>query len=122
MGEGLAARGDVVLVAMNYRLNAFGWLTLPELDTVDPRGVSSNRGLLDIQEALRWIQRNAAAFGGDPRRVTLLGQSSGGTAILGLLASSASRGLFSAAISLSASPNISIDLATAQAQFRPPVL
>jgi len=122
MGEGLAARGDVVLVAMNYRLNAFGWLTLPELDTIDPRGVSSNRGLLDIQEALRWVQSNVKAFGGDPHRVTLLGQSSGGTAILGLLASSVSRGLFSAAISLSASPNITVDIVSAQATFRTPVL
>jgi carboxylesterase type B len=120
--EGLAARGDIVLVAMNYRLTAFGWLSLPELDTGDPRGVSSNRGLLDIQEALRWVQRNVHSFGGDPKKVTLLGQSSGGTAILGLLASTKSNGLFSAAISLSASPNISVDLRSAQAVFRPPVL
>ena len=119
---GLAARGEVVLVAMNYRLAAFGWLSLPELDAQDPRGVSSNRGLLDVQAALGWVQRHAASFGGDPRRVTLLGQSSGGTAILGLLASRQSRGLFSAAISLSASPNITVDLRSAQALFRPPVL
>lgn len=120
--EGLAARGELVLVAMNYRLAAFGFLTLPELDAGDPRGVSANRGILDIQEALRWIQRNAAAFGGDAARTTLLGQSSGGTAILGLLASPASRGLFAGAISLSASPNLTIALDDAQVAFRPPVL
>eukprot|EP00927_Polykrikos_kofoidii_P043110 TRINITY_DN37178_c0_g1_i1.p1 TRINITY_DN37178_c0_g1~~TRINITY_DN37178_c0_g1_i1.p1 ORF type:complete len:598 (-),score=63.73 TRINITY_DN37178_c0_g1_i1:70-1863(-) len=120
--EGLAARGEIVLVAMNYRLTAFGWLTLPELDVLDPRGVSSNRGLMDIQEALRWIKRNVHTFGGDPGRVTLLGQSSGGTAILGLLASTQSRGLFAGAISLSASPNITVDLRSAQSSFRPPIL
>jgi para-nitrobenzyl esterase len=67
--------------------------------------------LLDIQLALRWVQQNGAKFGGDPRRVTLIGQSSGGTNILALLASPASNGLFAAAISLSASPNITIDQA-----------
>ena len=74
--ESLAARGEIILVAMNYRLAAFGWLSLPELDGLpgQSNGVSSNRGLLDIQESLRWVQRNVHSFGGDPGPVCLLGR------------------------------------------------
>eukprot|EP00041_Stephanoeca_diplocostata_P011726 m.193980 g.193980 ORF g.193980 m.193980 type:complete len:568 (+) comp18643_c0_seq2:61-1764(+) len=115
--ERLAALEEIVLVVPNYRLGAFGFLTLPDLDTLDPRNVSGNYGLLDQQLSLRWVQHNIAAFGGDASRVTLLGQSSGGTSILALLASPASRTLFHAAISLSASPNITIDRVSAQKTF-----
>ena len=73
--------------------------------------MSGNLGILDQQLALSWVANNAAAFGGDPSRVTLIGQSSGGTSILAHLAAPASRGLFHAAISLSASPNISLGAA-----------
>lgn len=114
----LAALADVVLVMPNYRVGAHGFLSLPELDRRDPRGVSGNYGLLDQQLALQWVQSNIRAFGGDPTLVTLLGQSSGGTSILGLLASPGSRGLFHAAISLSASPNVSVSRRDAQAVFR----
>ena len=120
--ENFAARDELVMIGITYRLNSFGWLTLPELDETDPRGVSSNRGMLDMLMALQWIQDNAPAFGGDPSRVTLLDQSSGATAILAMLASHRSAGLFSAAIALSGSPNITMDLKTAQGRFRPPVL
>jgi len=104
--------GKVLMVAMNYRLNIFGFLALRELSERDPRGVSGNYGIMDQQLALKWVQQNIHAFGGDPHRVTLLGQSSGGTNILALLASRSSIGLFHSAISLSGSPNITMDLRT----------
>ena len=86
---------------MSYRLNVLGFLALDELDSEDPRGVSGNYGILDQQAALKWAQDNAAAFGGDPNRVTVYGQSSGGTSIFALLSSPGSKGLFHAAIALS---------------------
>jgi len=113
----LALLEDWILVAPNYRLGAFGFLAHPSLSATDPRGTSGNYGLLDQQLALRWVRDNAAAFGGDPARVMLLGQSSGGTSILALLASEASKGLFHAAVSLSASPNISMNLTTGEEAF-----
>ena len=115
--ENLARLDDVVLVVPNYRLGAFGFLTSPALDATDPRGVSGNYGLLDIMLALRWVKRHISGFGGDPERVTLLGQSSGGTAILGLFAAPAAKGLFGAAVSLSASPNVSMAIGGAQRVF-----
>jgi len=90
--------GRAMLVAMNYRLGALGFAALEELASADPRGVSGNYGILDQQLAMRWVAKNAAAFGGDAAKVTLLGQSSGGTSILAHLAAPASRGLFHAAI------------------------
>ena len=102
--------GEVVLVAFNYRLNSFGYFALRELSAIDPRGVSGNYGILDCQKALQWVQQNIAMFGGDPTRVGVFGQSSGGTQVLGLLASPGSRGLFRAAISLSGSPNMTMPL------------
>lgn len=108
--------GDVIVVAVSYRLNAWGFLATPQLAAEDPRGVSGNLGLLDVQQALSWVQANAAAFGGDPSRVTIYGQSSGGTAILALLASPGSKGLFHAAISLSGSPNITMDIESVYSQ------
>ncbi|CAL1141074.1 unnamed protein product [Cladocopium goreaui] len=107
--ENLVRQRDCVLVAMNYRLGIFGNLALRELAEVDPRGSSGNLGITDQQLALQWVQQNIAAFGGDPEHVTLLGQSSGGTNILAHLASESSRGLFHRAISLSGSPNITMD-------------
>jgi len=95
-----------------------GYLALPELSKADPRGVSGNYGILDLQFALQWVQKNIKSFGGDPARVTLLGQSSGGTNIFSLLSSPASKNLFSAAISLSGSPNISMNLAQAEELHR----
>jgi carboxylesterase type B len=112
----LALGGQVLLISINYRLGAFGFLAHPVLGEVDPRGVSGNYGILDQQLALQWVQRNAHNFGGDPGQVTLIGQSSGGTSIYALLSSPHSVGLFHAAISLSASPNMTMDLQAAYQQ------
>jgi carboxylesterase type B len=114
--KAFAETHQVVLVAISYRLNAFGFLAHPALVPGDERGVSGNYGLLDQQMGLTWIQDNIQAFGGDPSRVTLIGQSSGGTSIFALLTSPASVGLFHGAISLSGSPNITIDLQSAYEQ------
>ena len=111
----LAQLEDIVLVVPDYRLAAFGWLAHPALE-LDGRP-SGNYGLLDQQLALRWVQENVGFFGGDASRVTVLGQSSGGTSILGLLSSPLSNGLFHAAVSLSASPNVTMGLHEAHAQF-----
>lgn len=109
---------DAIVVAPNFRLGAFGYLALQELSKADPRDTSGNYGIADTVEALRWVQRNAAAFGGDPSRVTILGQSSGGTNVLALLGAPAAAGLFHAAVSLSGSPNVTMGLPQAEAQGR----
>ena len=84
------ARDGVVLVTLNYRLGVPGFLDLP--------GAPANRGLLDVVAALRWVRRNAAAFGGDPGNVTLFGQSAGATIVAALLATPAAEGLFHRAV------------------------
>jgi carboxylesterase type B len=117
--KSIAYRGHAILVTLNYRLNVFGWLSLAELSATDPRGSSGNYGLLDQREALLWLQSNIANFGGDPARVTVFGQSSGGTHILAYLASPSFKGLFAAGISLSGSPNISMSLRDAEALNAP---
>jgi len=111
-----AIRTGSIAVAINYRLNIHGFLATSALSALSGTGTSGNYGILDQQLALRWVRDNVAAFGGDPARVTLGGQSSGGTSIFALLCSPASRGLFSAAIALSGSPNITIGMAAAEAQ------
>jgi len=94
-GDSLARRGDVVVVSLNFRQGALGHLYLP--------GVSSgNLALLDIVAGLQWIQRNIRAFGGDPSRVTVFGQSTGGIATAALLDMPAAQGLFRRAIIQSA--------------------
>ena len=75
-GETLARRG-VVVVSMNYRLSIFGFLVLPELAAESDKGAAGNYGLLDQLAALEWVHRNIAAFGGDPRNVTIFGESAG---------------------------------------------
>ena len=75
-GTNLARKGAVV-VTLNYRLGVFGFLAHPELDAESPDHVSGNYGLLDQQAALRWVKANIAAFGGDPERITIFGQSAG---------------------------------------------
>jgi para-nitrobenzyl esterase len=88
----LAAEGDIVVVTVNYRLGALGFLSSPALDaTGHPSG---NYGLEDQAAALRWVQSNIAAFDGDPRNVTLAGQSAGSRAVCAQLAAPASQGLF----------------------------
>ena len=96
-GAKLARRG-IVVVTLNYRLGVLGWLAHPELDAESPQGVSGNYGLLDQLEALRWVKRNIAAFGGDPGRVTIAGESAGALSVIYLMSSPAAQGLFSRAI------------------------
>lgn len=95
-GAALAARGDVVVVTVNHRLNALGYLYWPERYPD-----SGNLGQLDLIAALGWVQRNIAAFGGDPGNVTVFGQSGGGAKIATLMAMPAARGLFHKAITMS---------------------
>ncbi len=92
------ARGGVVVVTINYRLNAFGLLAHPALSAESEHGSSGNYGLLDQIAALHWVQRNAAAFGGDPGRVTVFGESAGAANINYLLASPLAEGLFHRAV------------------------
>ncbi|TYK46075.1 carboxylesterase/lipase family protein [Actinomadura decatromicini] len=98
----LAAEGDVIVVSPNYRLGIFGFLTHPALDHGKARNLSGNFGLEDQQAALRWVRRNAAAFGGDPGNVTIFGESAGGTSVCAQLAAPTSAGLFHRAIVQSA--------------------
>ena len=96
-GEALAKRG-VVLVTTNYRLGILGFLAHPELTAESDHHTSGNYGLLDQIAALRWVQKNIAAFGGNPGQVTILGQSAGATSVSYLLASPLAKGLFHGAI------------------------
>src|SRR5580700_6171652 len=95
-GSKLAADG-VVVVTINYRLGALGFLAHPAL-AARPGGAAGNYGLMDQQAALRWVQRNIAKFGGDPRNVTIAGESAGGLSVLAQLVSPGARGLFQRAI------------------------
>ena len=96
-GETLAALGDVVFVGLNYRLGAFGWLDLSAAG-VPGSPPATNAGLRDQIAALEWVQRNIAAFGGDPDQVTLFGESAGATSVLTLMTAPSARGLFARAI------------------------
>lgn len=95
-GTHLATTGDVVVVTVNYRLGALGFLSSSALDASGH--ISGNYALEDQAAAMRWVRRNAAAFGGDPDNVTLAGHSAGARAVCAHLASPASRGLFDQAI------------------------
>jgi para-nitrobenzyl esterase len=99
-GDALARKG-VVVVTMNYRLGAFGFFAHPALTAESPHAASGNYGLMDMLAALRWVQRNIAAFGGDPANVTIFGQSAGAMAIASLVASPEAQGLMQRAISQS---------------------
>jgi len=96
-GANLAKRGAVV-VTLNYRLGIFGFYASPELSAESPEHVSGNQGILDQIAALRWIRSNIAVFGGDPDRVTIMGNSSGGESVALLVASPLAKGLFQRAI------------------------
>lgn len=96
-GDRLAAHG-VILVTLNYRLGVLGFLAHPALTRESALHVSGNYGLLDQIAALRWVHRNIAAFGGDPGRVTVFGQSSGSISLSVLTTSPLARGLFQRAI------------------------
>jgi para-nitrobenzyl esterase len=101
-GRALAGRG-LVVVTLNHRLGALGFLAHPELAAEDDLGASGNYGLLDLLAALTWVRENAAAFGGDPDRITLAGNSAGAAHLCHLMAAPAARGHFHAALGQSAS-------------------
>ena len=90
-GAMLASRGDVVVVTINYRLGALGFLHLPALD-------ESNFGMRDQVAALRWVRDNIASFGGDPGNIMIFGESAGGMSVASLMGSPEAQGLFHKAI------------------------
>jgi para-nitrobenzyl esterase len=92
------AKAGVVLVTINYRLGPFGYLAHPLLSKESPHGVSGNYGHLDQIAALQWVQKNIAAFGGDPQCVTIFGESAGAMSVCRLMISPQSQGLFQRAI------------------------
>lgn len=104
-GRNLANKG-VVVVTINYRLGPLGFLVHPLLSKESADGVSGNYGLLDQIAALKWVQKNISAFGGDPDRVTIFGQSAGSRSVSLLMISPLSKGLFHGAIAQSGGPII----------------
>lgn len=94
-GHNFASRNDIVIVTVNYRLGLLGQLTTKSI-------LEGNYATQDQIQALKWVQENIKAFGGDPKRVTIFGQSAGGQSVTALLSSSQAKGLFSAAIPQSA--------------------
>ncbi len=112
------ARKGIVALTVNYRLDVFGMLAHPELTKESPHQASGNYTLLDQHAALKWVQQNIAAFGGDPKRVTIAGESAGSTAVSAQMASPLSRDLIAGAIGESgamiASRRGSITLAEAE--------
>ncbi|MBF4470564.1 carboxylesterase/lipase family protein [Flavobacterium sp. HJJ] len=99
-GKNLAKKG-VILVSIAYRVGQLGFMAHPELSAENPKNVSGNYGLLDMIAGLQWVKENIAAFGGDPNKVTIFGESAGGIAVSMLCASPLAKGLFNGAISQS---------------------
>lgn len=96
-GESMAKRG-IISLTVNYRLGVFGFLAHPELSKESPHQSSGNYALMDQNAALRWVQANIAAFGGDPKRVTIAGESAGSIAVSAQMASPLSKNLIAGAI------------------------
>ena len=96
-GESMAAKG-IVVVTVNYRLGVFGFMAHPELTKESPHKASGNYGLLDQNAALRWVRQNIAGFGGDPKRVTIAGESAGSISVSAQMASPLSKDLIAGAI------------------------
>jgi para-nitrobenzyl esterase len=96
-GASMARRG-IVALTVNYRLSVFGFMAHPELTKESPHHASGNYGLLDQAAALAWVRDNIAAFGGDPRKVTIAGESAGSISVSALMASPLSKGLIAGAI------------------------
>jgi para-nitrobenzyl esterase len=116
-GGFLAQTAGAVIVTVNYRLGPLGWLALPSLAAESEDGNAGNYGLLDTIAALGWVRDNIAAFGGDPGRVTVFGQSAGAEQVLALLASPLTAGLLHRAISMSAPAGLTLpDLDAAAAR------
>lgn len=101
-GESMARRG-IVSVTVNYRLSVFGFFSYPELTKESPHHASGNYGLLDQSAALQWVQKNIAAFGGDPKRITIAGESAGSFSVSAQMASPLSRNIIAGAIGESGS-------------------
>src|SRR5262245_7741707 len=99
-GEALAKKG-VVYVSVNYRLGPFGFFSHPELTKESGKNASGNQAMSDNIAALKWVQKNIAAFGGDPNNVTIFGESAGAALVAGLTGSPEAKGLFHRAISQS---------------------
>ncbi|WP_132091310.1 carboxylesterase family protein [Caulobacter sp. BK020] len=108
------ARRDVIVVTLNYRLGVLGFFSHPDLTAESPDHVSGNQGILDQIAALRWIHDNIAAVGGDPDRVTIMGESAGGESVAILVASPLAKGLFQRAISESGNYGLPLDPAEAR--------
>ena len=96
-GESMSKKG-IVVVTCNYRLNIFGFMAHPELSAESPYKASGNYGLLDQVAALKWVQKNIAAFGGDPQKVTIAGESAGSISVSYQMASPLSKGMIAGAI------------------------
>ena len=96
-GQFLAHR-NVVVVSMNYRLGIFGFFAHPELTAESPHHASGNYGLMDQAAALAWVKQNIAGFGGDPKNITIFGESAGSFSVSSLMASPLSKDLISKAI------------------------
>jgi para-nitrobenzyl esterase len=101
-GEPLAKKG-VIFVGISYRVNIFGNLAHPELTRESGHNASGNYGLMDQMYGLKWLQRNIAAFGGDPANVTVVGQSAGAQAVDDLTVSPLAKGLFAKLVGMSGS-------------------
>ncbi|MDY6809566.1 MAG: carboxylesterase/lipase family protein [Actinomycetota bacterium] len=112
-GSLLARAEDVIVVTVQYRFGPFGYLDLNAYST-DERRFDSNLGLKDQVAALQWVQRNIAAFGGDPENVTVFGESAGASAVLSLMCAPAAKGLFARAISQSPAPDLALDADSAR--------
>jgi para-nitrobenzyl esterase len=106
-GTHLALHGDVVVVTINHRLNVFGYLNLGDADA--RFADAGNAGVLDMVAALRWVNENIVAFGGDPGNVTIFGQSGGAAKVTALMGLPAARGLFHKAIAQSCSGGLRLD-------------
>lgn len=117
-GESMAKKG-IVALTVNYRLGLFGFFAHPELTKESPHQASSNYGYLDQSAALRWVQQNIEAFGGDPKKVTIAGESAGSVSVSAQMVSPLSKGLIAGAIGESGSllgtlPPVSLDEAEKQ--------
>ena len=108
-GAGNLARRGAIVVSMNYRLGIFGFFAHPELSAESPDRASGNQAILDQIAALRWVKSNIAAFGGDPGRVTIMGESSGSESVAILVATPLAKGLFHRAIAESGNDSMPIN-------------
>lgn len=115
-GESMARRG-IVAVTVNYRLGIFGFMAHPELTKESPHHASGNYGLLDQAAALKWVQKNISAFGGDPKKITIAGESAGSFSVSAQMASPLSRNIIAGAIGESGSllaKNATVSLSDAE--------